>query len=148
MASRTWMIVVVGILVGLSLSAHAVFGQEEEEQMKGSGMMVIPESIKGYDAKKVEDDPICDPTKRPQITSVEPDELTPGDKVTIKGKFFGEEKCLHSVSFGSTKADTVTAVDSDTLEVTVPEAQPGLSFITIETSGGSARTAVLLKSKG
>lgn len=147
MAPRTWMIAVVGILVGLSLSAHAVFGQEEEE-MKGSGMMVIPESIKGYDAKKVEEDPVCDPTNRPEITSVEPDELSPGDKVTIKGKYFGNGKCFHSVSFGSTKAEQVTTVDSDTLEVTVPEAKPGLSFITIETSGGSARTAVLLKSKG
>lgn len=146
MAPRAWMISILGLLIGLTLSTQTVIGQEQD--LQGSGTMVIPKAISGYDEKKVKEDPICDPTNRPHITSVEPDVLSPGDQVTIKGKYFGEQKCLHGVTFGSTKAEKVTTVDSNTLQVTVPEAKPGMTFITIETGGGSARSAVLLKSKG
>ena len=55
--------------------------------MEGAGFTLFDtESIKGFDASKVEKDPVCDRSKRPSIAKVEPDEAKPGEKVTSKAK--------------------------------------------------------------
>lgn len=121
-----------------------------EEPPQGSGSIVEGagftlydmESIKGSDAEKVERDPVCDRSKRPKIFKVEPDEAKPGQKVTIKGENFGTKECFHGVAFsaaGPTKID-YTFVNETTIEATVPEVRPGMSFIDVVAGGGNARS--------
>ncbi|MGD9850757.1 MAG: IPT/TIG domain-containing protein [Nitrospirales bacterium] len=109
--------------------------------------MVIPKAIEGFDESKVKADPVCDSSRRPQITKVEPDELKVGDSVVITGVDFGRKsECFHGVSFGSEPAKTFTHVDDGRVEATVPERAPsGLTFLNIETSGGTARKGILIK---
>ena len=40
----------------------------------------------------VKEEPICSPNKRPHIETVEPDEVKPGDKMIVTGRYFGEKK--------------------------------------------------------
>ena len=55
------------------------------------------ESIKGSGSDKVEQDPVCDRSRRPKIFKVEPDEAKPGQKVKITGENFGSKECYHEI---------------------------------------------------
>jgi len=114
-----------------------------------SSGFVIPESIKGFDEQKVKNDPICDSSVRPQIDHVKPDELKSGDTVVVQGKYFGKKKeCLHAVTFGSEQAKTFTFVDDEHIEAIVPEGLPsGVTFLNVETGGGTARKGILVQSQ-
>lgn len=92
---------------------------------------------------------MCDRNKRPRIIKVEPDEAKPGDRVVIKGENFGTKECLHGVSFSSAAGVQATYkyLNDATIEVTVPEAKAGMSFVIVVTGGGSAQSKpVLIKS--
>lgn len=118
------------------------FGQGDS-----GGTMAIPKAIEGFDEGKVKSDPICDSSRRPQISKVEPDELKVGDKVVITGVDFGRKsECFHGVSFGSEPAKDFTHVDDGRVEATVPERAPsGMTFLNIQTSGGTSRKGILVK---
>ncbi|RMH37776.1 MAG: hypothetical protein D6690_01410 [Nitrospirae bacterium] len=109
----------------------------------------VPEAIKGFDEEKVKNDPVCDSNHRPEITAVEPDEVQPGDTVTVKGQYFGRKKeCLYQIIIGSVKGENLTYIDDHQLQVTIPKsAAPGLRFLNIQTGGGSARAAILIRSE-
>lgn len=123
----------------------------EGSNVEGSGFSLFDlESIKGSDSAKIEKDPVCDRSKRPRIMKVEPDEATPGDKVTIKGENFGTKECFHGVTFSAASKEKVDfkLVNESTIEATVPQAKAGMSFIIIVAGGGSAQSKpVLIKSK-
>lgn len=148
---RTWrssVFMAVG-LVGLLLCIPGGLLAEEGSKgsqggiVEGSGFTLYDtESIKGFDASKVEKDPICDRSKRPKILKVEPDEAKPGQNVTIKGENFGTKDCFHWVAFsaaGSAKID-YKFVNDTTIEATVPDVKPGMTFIDIVAGGGNARS--------
>lgn len=126
--------------------------QVAAQQTEASGMQVaqkdVPEAIKGFDEEKVKNDPVCDSNHRPKITAIEPDEVRPGDTVTVKGQYFGRKKeCLYEIVIGSMKGENVTYIDDHQVKVTVPtSAPPGLRFLNIQTGGGSARAAILIQS--
>jgi hypothetical protein len=104
------------------------------------------ESIKGHDEQKVAKDPVCDSSRKPKIVRVEPDEAKPGHTITVKGENFGTRDCFRGVAFsaaGPTKID-YKFVNDTTIEVTVPEVQPGMSFIDLVASGGNARSKAFL----
>lgn len=104
------------------------------------------ESIKGHDEQKIEKDPVCDSSRKPKIARVEPDEAKPGQTIVVKGENFGTKDCFRGVAFsaaGPTKID-YTFVNDTTVEVTVPDVQPGMSFIDVIASGGNARSKAFL----
>ena len=104
------------------------------------------ESIKGHNEQTVETDPICDSSKRPKIIQVEPDEAKPGETITIKGEQFGSKDCFRGVAFsaaGPTKID-YTYVNDTTILARVPDVRPGMSFIDVVASGGTARSKAFL----
>ncbi len=104
------------------------------------------ESIKGHDEQKVAKDPVCDSSRKPKILRVEPDEARPGQSITIKGEHFGTSDCFRGVAFsaaGPTKIN-YTFVNDTTIEVIVPDIQPGMSFIDIVAGGGNARSKAFL----
>ena len=111
--------------------------------VEGAGYSLFDlESIKGSDVEKVERDPVCDRSKRPRIVKIDPDEAKPGQKVTIKGENFGTKECFHGVAFsaaGATKID-YNFVNDTTIEATVPDVRPGMSFIDVVAGGGNARS--------
>jgi hypothetical protein len=123
----------------------------EGENVEGSGFSLFgTEAIKGVDDAKVEKDPVCDRNKRPKINKVEPDEAKPGQKVVLKGENFGTKECMHGVSFSAAAGAKVQFkyVDDSTIEVTVPDAKPGMSFVIVVSGGGSAQSKpVLITSK-
>lgn len=129
----------------------ASFAEEPGAMVDGAGFTLFDtESIKGSDAAKVERDPVCDRNKRPQIAKVEPDEAKPGDKVVIIGEHFGTKECFHTVTFSAASNIPVDFkfMGDSSIEATVPEAKPGMSFIIIVAGGGSAQSKpVLIKSK-
>ena len=150
---RPWQSTVFLIFFSLLLAATPTPSLRAEEGaiVDGAGFTLYNmESIKGSDADKVERDPICDRSKRPKITKVEPDEAKPGQKVTIKGENFGTKECFHGVAFsaaGPTKIE-YTFVNETTIEATVPDVRAGMSFIDVVAGGGNARSkAFLVKSK-
>ena len=104
------------------------------------------ESIQGSDQSVIEKDPVCDRNKRPKILSVEPDEAKPGQKVTIKGENFGTKECFHGVAFSAAGPAKIeyTFVNETTIETTVPDLKPGMSFIDIVAGGGNARSKAFL----
>lgn len=108
------------------------------------------QSIKGHDERTVEKDPVCDSSKKPKIITVEPDEAKPGQTITIRGEQFGTKDCFRGIAFsaaGSAKID-YRYVNETTIEATVPDVQPGMSFIDVVASGGNARSkAFLVQSK-
>lgn len=133
-------------LIGVASSwGQGAPGQPAEEP----GGFVIPESIKGFDEQKVKNDPICDSSVRPQIDHVKPDEMKSGDTVVVEGKYFGKKKeCLHSVTFGSQPAKAFTFVDDERVEAVVPEGlRSGVTFLNVETGGGTARKGILIQTK-
>ncbi len=119
-----------------------------------SAQQVAPE-MKGTDSpsvsseKTIKEDPVCDPTYRPKITKIQPDEFQAGAKVVIMGENFGQKKeCLHEVTFGFEKAKDFTLKGDDKIEATVPDNVPtGMIFVNVVTGGGAARVAVLVKKK-
>jgi hypothetical protein len=120
---------------------------EEGTVVEGAGFtMFDTESIKGFDATKVEKDPVCDRSKRPSIGKVEPDEAKPGEKVTIKGENFGSKECFHGVTFSAAPKDKIEYqfVNETTIEAVVPEAKAGMSFIIVVAGGGSAQSKPVL----
>src|SRR5574341_2040715 len=137
----------LGLITGPTNPARATEGSVVE----GAGFSLFDtESIKGFDANKVAKDPVCDRNKRPRITKVEPDEVKPGDRVTIKGENFGTKECFHTVTFSAASKTPVDFkfVSDSSIEATVPEAKTGMSFIIIVAGGGSAQSKpLLIKSK-
>lgn len=133
-------------LIGLASSWGQGIPVQPAETSPG---FVIPESIKGFDEQKVKNDPVCDPSVRPQIDHVKPDEMKSGDTVVVQGKYFGKNKeCFHGVTFGSEKAKTFTYVDDEHIEAIVPEGlRSGVTFLDVETGGGTARKGILVLSK-
>jgi len=144
--ARVFVLIIFGWLV--IQTAHAVAAEGSEGSVvEGSGYSLFDtESIKGVDSNKLAKDPICDRTKRPKITKVEPDEAKPGDRLTIKGENFGSKECFQGVAFSSAAGARVDYkyVDETTVEVTVPEARSGMSFIDIVAGGGNARSKPVL----
>jgi len=139
-------------LIGSMISPMTVsYAEEPGEMVDGAGFTLYgTESIKGFDAAKVERDPICDRSKRPRIAKVEPDETKPGDKVVITGENFGTKECFHTVTFSAASNTLVdfTFRSDSTIEATVPDAKAGMSFVIIVAGGGSAQSKpVLIKSK-
>jgi IPT/TIG domain len=131
------------VMLILTLSTTQTLQAEEGAIVDGAGFTLYDvESIKGFDAEKVEKDPICDRSRRPKILKVEPDEAKPGQKVTIKGENFGTKECFHGVAFsaaGPAKID-YKFVNETTIEATVPDIRPGMSFIDVVAGGGNARS--------
>ncbi len=123
----------------------------EGANVEGSGFSLFDmESIKGFDAQKVEKDPVCDRTKRPKILKVEPDEAKPGEKVVIKGENFGTKECFHGVAFSAAGAVQVEYkfVNDSTIEAVVPDTKAGMTFIDVVAGGGNARSkGFLIKPK-
>lgn len=150
MLNRIFSIGAALIFFGMSLMGlDRSWGQEAPVQPGETPDFVIPESIKGFDEQKVKDDPICDSSVRPQIDHVKPDEMQAGDTVVVEGKHFGTKKgCFHGVSFGSEPAKSFTLVDDKRVEAVVPEGlRPGVTFLNVETGGGTARKGILVHSK-
>ncbi len=140
---------VIGVAALIVLMwASPRFGSAEQGQMtEGAGFTLFDtESIKGYDESKVQNDPVCDRSKRPRIISVQPDEVKPGDKVTIKGENFGTKECFHGVSFSAASKIPVqyTLVNETTIEATVPEIKNGMTFVVVVAGGGSAQSKGVL----
>ena len=151
---KTWRssrLLLMGI-IGLTISPGILsFAEEPGAIVDGAGFTLYDtESIKGFDAEKVERDPVCDRSKRPRIAKVEPDETKAGDKVVITGEHFGTKECFHSVTFSAASSTPVnfTFMSDSAIEATVPDAKTGMSFVIIVAGGGSAQSKpVLIKSK-
>lgn len=94
----------------------------------------------------VANSPVCDPSVHPKIMKITPDTVKPGDKITIKGKNFGNKQCFHNVTFGSATA-TFTYVNDTTLEATVPSSKTGLMPVHIMTEGGTSESVILVQAK-
>ena len=141
---------IVAVAIVVSPAGRAV-AADEGTTVEGTGFTLFEmESIKGFDETKVAKDPICDRSKRPSISKVEPDEATPGDKITIKGENFGTKECFHGVTFSAASKEKVDYkfLNESTIEATVPEAKAGMSFIIVVAGGGSAQSKpLLIKSK-
>jgi hypothetical protein len=120
---------------------------EEGVVVEGAGYTLHDaESIKGHDERQLEKDPVCDSSRKPKILLVEPDEAKPGQTITLKGEHFGTRDCFRGVAFsaaGPTKIDYKFMNDT-TIEVIVPDIQPGMSFIDVVAGGGNARSKAFL----
>lgn len=116
---------------------------------EGSADMPLSAPPPKSSEQTVKEDPVCDPTYRPKIAKIEPDEFHPGDTIVITGEHLGENQaCLHEVTFGSEKAKEFTLVNSEKIEAKVPEnVQTGMVFVNVETGGGAVRSAVLIMKK-
>ncbi len=138
----------IGSMSSPMLTSHA---EEPGAMVDGAGFTLYgTESIKGFDASKVERDPVCDRSKRPRIAKVEPDEAKPGDKVIITGENFGTKECFHTVTFSAAPNAPVAFkfMSDSAIEATVPDTNAGMSFVIIVAGGGSAQSKpVLIKTK-
>jgi hypothetical protein len=141
----------LGLIGYIASPMTASYGEEPGAMVDGAGFTLYgTESIKGSDAAKVEQDPICDRTKHPRIAKLEPDEAKPGDKVVITGENFGTKECFHTVTFSAASNIPVAFkfMSDSSIEAIVPDAKAGMSFVIIVTGGGSAQSKpVLIKSK-
>jgi len=141
----------LGLIGYIASPMTASYGEEPGAMVDGAGFTLYgTESIKGFDAAKVERDPICDRTKPPRIAKVEPDEAKSGDKVVITGENFGTKECFHTVTFSAASHIPVAFkfMSDSAIEAIVPDAKAGMSFVIIVTGGGSAQSKpVLIKSK-
>lgn len=151
MSTRSSFVIVALLAVGLVTTPLSILWAAEGSVVEGSGFSLFDtESIKGFDENKVAKDPICDRSKRPMITKVEPDEAKPGDKVVIKGENFGTKECFHSVTFSAASGTKIDYkyVNESTIEAKVPDAKPGMTFVIVVAGGGSAQSKpVLIKGK-
>lgn len=144
--------IIAALAFGVTFTpVDTVYAAEEGSNVEGSGFSLFDtESIKGFDASKVEKDPVCDQSKRPKIIKVEPDEAKPGERVVIKGENFGTKECLQGVTFSSSAGSEIgyKYVNDTTIEATVPDAKTGMSFVIVVTGSGSAQSKpVLIKAK-
>jgi IPT/TIG domain len=89
----------------------------------------------------------CDYHSQPTITTVKPDRAKPGQKITINGKNFGTKECFHNVTFGARSANEFAYVSPTTLEVTVPNLQPGSVPVRIYTEAGTSQMNVEIQAK-
>ena len=120
---------------------------EEGVVVDGAGYTLHDaESIKGHNEQTLEKDPVCDSSKKPKIVKVEPDEAKPGQTIKIKGENFGTRDCFRGVAFSAAGPTKIgyTFVNDTTIEVIVPDVQPGMSFIDVVASGGNARSKAFL----
>lgn len=144
-------LILLGLIGFIAFPVTSLVAEQPGEIVEGSGYTLYgTESIKGFDAGKVERDPICDQSKRPQITKVEPDEAKPGDKIVITGENFGTKECFHAVTFSAASNIPVDFkfMSDSVIEAIVPDAKAGMSFIIIVAGGGSAQSKpVLIKAK-
>jgi IPT/TIG domain len=145
---RSLTFILLGLMASPIIISHA---EGPGAIVDGAGFTLYDtESIKGFDAAKVERDPVCDRSKRPRIAKVEPDEAKPGDKVVITGESFGTKECFHTVTFSAAPHIPIAFkfMSDSTIEATVPDAKAGMSFVVIVAGGGSAQSKpVLIKSK-
>ncbi len=151
---QTWgslRFMLLGLIVSMGIPMTVSHAEESGAMVDGAGFTLYgTESIKGFDAAKVERDPVCDRSKRPRIAKVDPDEAKPGDKVVVTGENFGTKECFHTVTFSSASNMPVsfTFKSDSTIEAIVPDAKAGMSFIIIVAGGGSAQSKpVLIKAK-
>ena len=151
---QTWgslRFMLVGLIVSMASPMTVSHAEDSGAMVDGAGFTLYgTESIKGFDAAKVERDPICDRSKRPRIAKVEPDEVKSGDKVVITGENFGTKECFHTVTFSAVSNLPVAFkfMSDSTIEAIVPEAKVGMSFIIIVAGGGSAQSKpVLIKAR-
>ena len=148
---RSWVFMLLGLIGLMASPITASYAEEPGAMVDGAGFTLYgTESIKGFDAAKVERDPICDRSKPPRITKVEPDEAKPGDNVVITGENFGSKECFHTVTFSAAPNTPVAFkfMSDSAIEATVPDAKAGMSFVIIVAGGGSAQSKpVLIKSK-
>ena len=148
---RSSVFILLGLFVSMASPMTVSYAEEPGAMVDGAGFTLYgTESIKGFDAAKVERDPVCDRSKRPRITKIEPDEAKPGDKVVIIGEHFGTKECFHTVTFSAASNMPVDFkfMSDSTIEATVPDAKAGMSFVIIIAGGGSAQSKpVLIKSK-
>lgn len=143
---QTWrssVSMLLGLIGAMASPITGSFAEEPGAMVDGAGFSLFgTESIKGFDAAKVERDPVCDRSKRPKILKVEPDEAKPGQKVTIKGENFGAKECFQGVAFSAAGPAKIeyTFVNETTIEATVPDVRAGMSFIDVVAGGGNARS--------
>ena len=141
----------LGLIGSMASPMTGSYAEEPGAMVDGAGFTLYDtESIKGFDAAKVERDPVCDRSKHPRIVKVEPDEAKPGDKVVITGENFGSKECFHTVTFSAAPNTPVAFkfMSDSAIEATVPDAKAGMSFVIIVAGGGSAQSKpVLIKSK-
>lgn len=140
-----WSLVLLSLLTTLPFSPLSQ--AEDGVVVDGAGYTLHDaESIKGHNQQTLEQDPVCDSSKKPKIITVEPDEAKPGQTITIRGEQFGTKDCFRGVAFsaaGSSKID-YRYVNETTVEATVPDVRPGMSFIDVVASGGNARSKAFL----
>lgn len=147
---RQFFTLMFAFVIGLPAIPTVATAEEEGTVLEGSGYGVYDtESIKGFDENKVERDPVCDRTKLPRIIRVEPDEVKPGDRVVIKGENFGSKECLQSVTFSSAPGQKIEFkyINESTIEATVPNSNPGMSFVQVVAGSGSAQSKPVLIKK-
>jgi len=134
---------------GLNLTwiTEARAQSESTSPQEGLAIAANTEFLAQMSEKTLQEDPICDPSHRPKITKIEPDEFQPGAKVVIIGEDFGQKKeCLFEVTFGYEKAKEFALKGNERIEATAPDnVSTGMIFVNVITGGGSARSAVLVK---
>ncbi|MBK9305941.1 MAG: IPT/TIG domain-containing protein [Nitrospira sp.] len=136
---------VLSFLAMLPFPHHSL--AEEGVIVDGAGYTLHDtQSIKGHDERTVEKDPVCDSSKKPKIITVEPDEAKPGQTITIRGEQFGTKDCFRGVAFSAAGPTAIdyTYINDTTIQATVPEVRPGMSFIDVIASGGNARSKAFL----
>lgn len=147
MGTKFSAVLIALLSVGLTATPLSILWAAEGSNVEGSGFSLFDtESIKGFDENKVAKDPICDRSKRPMITKVEPDEAKPGDRVVIKGENFGTKECFRGVTFSAASGKKIDYkyVNESTVEAKVPDAKPGMTFVIVVAGGGSAQSKPLL----
>jgi hypothetical protein len=147
MRPRPYIPIAVTCLLFLTLPLTPSSQAEEGAIVDGAGFTLYDlKSIEGSDEHTIQRDPVCDRSKRPKILAVDPDEAKPGEKVVIKGENFGTKECFHGVAFSAAGQATIdyTFVNETTVEATVPDLRPGMSFIDIVAGGGNARSKAFL----
>ncbi len=148
MRVATLFIIILPAVLGLdSMWMSEAKAQSSPPSQNDTAVMGTSKSPAVSSEQTLKDDPVCDPTYRPAITKIEPDEFQAGAKIVIMGENFGKKKdCLHEVTFGAEKATDFTLKGDDKIEVTVPDGVvTGMVFVSVVTGGGAAKTAVLVK---
>jgi hypothetical protein len=149
MRIATLFVIMVLSFEGLTLMGmtHARAQPGPMSLQSGSAAVRTAESLAEKSEKTLKEDPVCDPSRRPKITKIEPDEFQAGAKVVIIGEDFGQKKeCLFEVTFGYEKAKDFMLMGNERIEATAPDnISTGMIFVDVITGGGAARSAVLVK---
>ncbi len=136
--TRIYLGIVAGLL-GLLLCAGDVSAAEKK------GASVKPKSSP---PKAIAKAPVCSPDLHPSITTIAPDRVRAGTKISIKGSNFGKKECFKDVSFGSTSVKEFKVVNDSLVEATVPaKLKSGMMMVHVQTYGGAADKTVLVESK-